>query len=89
MITGLQVRYDPEADAVYVSFREVEAGGIRDSLELDESRHVDYDHNDQIVGIEFLKVRDGINLDGVPHADDIRHALEQLLGTRLTSKSAA
>jgi uncharacterized protein YuzE len=86
---GFFVTYDPEADAMYVSFRSVEPGGVRDSLELDESRHVDYDYDDEQVGVEFLNVSDGVNLDGVPRAAEIRTTLERLLATRLSSKSAA
>ncbi len=89
MSTLLQIRFDVEADAMYVSFRDVEDGGIRDSQELDESRHIDFDYDDSVVGVEFLNVSRGINLSGVPHSEDVRVAIERLLGTRVTSRSAA
>lgn len=88
-MNGLLLQYDPEADALYVSFRELRPGEGRGSREIDESRFVAYDYDDQIVGVEFLNVRDGIVLEGVPRAEDIRQAIERLLDTRLVSKSAA
>ncbi len=89
MSATLQIRFDVEADAISVSFRDVEDGGIRDSRELDESRYIDVDHDDHIVGVEFLNVGHGIDLTGVPHAEDIHHAIDRLLGTHVISRSAA
>ncbi len=88
-MTGLFVTYDPDADALYVRLRHVGPGGIRGARELDESRHVDYDYEDAPVGVEFLNASDGVDLEDVPMAAEIRVILEQLFATRFTSKSAA
>lgn len=70
------LQYDDQADALYVSFREVEPGGISTVRMVDERRNVDYDAANEPVGVEFLCVSDGISLDGIPHGDRIAHALQ-------------
>jgi uncharacterized protein YuzE len=61
----MEVRYDLEADAIYVRLRPTEH--VR-TEEIDSRRLVDYDANDEVVGIEFLFVSKGLNLQGVPEA---------------------
>ncbi len=72
----IQFSYDPEADAVYISFGEPE-GRVRPK-ELDRRRHVDYDDAGALVGIEFLFVSKGMDLDGVPEAERVRDLLRSL-----------
>ncbi len=69
----MQVRYDPEADAVYVDLREAQ-GRVR-TTRIDEQRLLDYDEEGMLVGVEFLFVSRGLHLDGLPEAEYI----EQLL----------
>ena len=69
------IRYDPEADALYVSFRAARPGDAVRTVELDERRRVDYDDRDEPIGLEVLDARDGIHLERVPRADEIREAL--------------
>ena len=69
----IQIQFDPEGDALYVSLDDVD--GELESEELDEFRIVDYDENGIPVGIEFLFVSRGLNLTGVPEADRIAAAI--------------
>ncbi len=69
------LQYDDQVDALYVSFREVEPGGVAQVHMVDDRRNVDYDASGEPVGVEFLCVSDGINLRDIPHADEIAHAL--------------
>ena len=62
-------------DALYVSFREVEPGGVKRVQIVDSRRNVDYDASGQAVGVEFLCVSDGIDLHDIPQADQIARAL--------------
>ncbi len=53
---------DEQADAVYVQFRR---SAVARTEELNDSVAVDYDAEDQPVGVEFLNVSLGIELDRV------------------------
>ena len=69
------IRYDPEVDALYISFGPLEHGQARSTHELDERRRVDFDEGGEPIGLEVLNAHEGIDLDGVPRADEIRAAL--------------
>lgn len=71
-MTGMEISYDTEADAMFVWFRD-RVGTVRTSI-LDDFRFVHHD-DEGIVGVEFIEVSSGINLDVVPRADEIREAL--------------
>ncbi len=68
----MQVSYDEEADAMYVRFRPRE-GHIK-STRIDEQRVLDRD-DAGIVGVEFLFVSRGVNLEGLPEAEHIAEAM--------------
>ncbi len=46
----MKVRYDLEADILYIFIKE---GKVRDTEEIDEDLFVEYDENGNIVGIEI------------------------------------
>jgi uncharacterized protein YuzE len=69
------IEYDPEADAIYARLQVVVPGGARGARLLDDCRMVYYDHADNIIGVEFLGVSEGIDLKGVPHEQEIAAAL--------------
>ena len=70
----MQVRYDTEADAIYVSLREHD-GQLRSRNAGDWRRVVDYDEAGEPVGVELLAVSTGLDLDGLPEADAIGAAI--------------
>lgn len=72
------VTYDPEADALYISFRPRRAGDAIRTVELGDERQVDYGEDGALLGVEFLGVRHGINLDDVPRVDEVRAAIASL-----------
>jgi uncharacterized protein YuzE len=80
----MQVRYDPEADAIYVSLREHD-GQLRSRNAGDWRRVVDYDEAGEPVGVELLAVSTGLDLDGLPEADAIGAALRSF--PRLEARS--
>ena len=67
--------YDPSGPGVFwvrFEFREK----ISYSRQLDFFRTLDYDDEDEVIGVEFVAPNtQGINLEGVPHADEIAEAI--------------
>jgi uncharacterized protein YuzE len=72
------VRYDPEADLIYVILEDGE-GEVFGEEELDEhQRIVHRDARGEIVAVEFLLASRGIDLTGLPRAAEIADALRSL-----------
>ncbi|MGE0134718.1 MAG: DUF2283 domain-containing protein [Dehalococcoidia bacterium] len=69
---AMEIRYDTEADAMFIWFRE--RGQHPYVRIIDDVRFLRMD-DDGIAGVEFLDVSRGMNLDAIPHADEIREAL--------------
>ncbi len=69
----MQIQYDPEADAIYVALQTPH--GLVKGDRIDERRTVCYDERGQMVGVEFLFVSKGIDLDRMPEAEEIHEAL--------------
>ena len=46
----MKVRYDPEADILYILVKE---GKVKDTEEIDKDLFVEYDENGNIAGIEI------------------------------------
>lgn len=64
----MQVRYDSEADAIFLLLRAAqggEAGGRR----LDDTRIVHLDRSGRVFAYEFLSVSRGVSLDGIGSDD--------------------
>lgn len=51
----MKVRYDPEADVVYIWFRE---GEIAESDEIKEGIIIDYDSKGKLLAIELLDAKE-------------------------------
>lgn len=66
---------DPRADAIYVQVSDLP---VTYSKELDDNRVVDYSHDDIPVGIEFLSVSEGIDLNDLPLNLQLSAAFEGL-----------
>ena len=58
----MKMEYDPEADGLYISLREIGEGQACHSDEVAPGCIVDYDENDQVIGIEILHARDNVEL---------------------------
>ncbi len=68
----MDIRYDTDADAMFVWFRD-RSPNLRTRI-LDDNRFILVD-DEGVVGLEFLFVSSGLDLEGVPQADEIRRAL--------------
>jgi len=51
----MKIRYDPEADAMYIKFREAT---VDHTKEIDENTIVDFDETGKVIGIEILFVKE-------------------------------
>ena len=80
----MELRYDPDADAIYVALREHE-GAVRSRSAGDWRRVVDYDGTGKPVGVELLAVSTGLDLDGLPEAEAISAAIRSF--PRLEARS--
>lgn len=69
------ITFDPLADAIYVSLRRRSDGDVARTEELGDDRQVDYNAEGDLLGVEFLGVSQGLNLEGVPHASEIEAGL--------------
>ena len=70
-----KVEYDPEADAVYVRLNDRRYARTE---ELDDYRNIDYDADGCAIGVEFLYVSKGVDLNEVPQATAVAEALRRL-----------
>ena len=75
---GVLLEYDAAADVLYVSLCEARPGGAKRTREIDERRRIDFDADGRPIGVEFGDASDGVLLDGVPAADEIRRALRAM-----------
>ena len=59
----MEVRKYPDTDALYLKLRDTQ---YQQGQELDESRHLLFDVNGDVLGVSFLYVSEGVDLDGIP-----------------------
>ena len=64
----MRIRYDPEADAVYVYLRNKPYAYGKD---LDDQRRIDYAADDTPIGIEILCVSKGVDVDEFPEQENV------------------
>lgn len=74
----MRLHYDTETDSLYVYLAGLEAGVASTDRRLDERRLIDYDRYGQPIGIELLEVSRGVDLRGLPSANEIRAAIRAL-----------
>jgi uncharacterized protein YuzE len=67
--------YDPEADALYIHLREA---AYDHGFDVDAQRRVDYGKDGLPVGVELLRVSEGVKLDGLPERATIEQVLREL-----------
>lgn len=63
----MKIRFDPEANAVYILIREITFGDIGGTSVADNGVILDKDAKGDVRGYEFLCVKEnGLPLDGIP-----------------------
>lgn len=75
----MRVRYDSDADVVFIVLREPE-GGESGGERIDERRYAHFDGADRVFAYEFLSVSSGVVLDGIETRDAtlIREAIDSV-----------
>jgi uncharacterized protein YuzE len=71
----MNATYDRDADAAYVGFSSRTSAR---QVQLDDSRILDYSTDGAIVGVEFLSPSHGVDLAGIPRANEVARALHRL-----------
>lgn len=69
----MKIKYDPEADAVYIYLSNKPYAYGKD---LDIERRIDYASDDTPIGIELLSVSKGVNPDNLPEQRKVIQLLE-------------
>ncbi len=72
----MKARYSPEADALYVRLRQGKIDHT-EPLQGDDNRLVDYDVTGTPVGIEILDASRGIDMEGLPWAEELSKAAKR------------
>ena len=63
----MEVRKYPDTDALYLKLRDTQ---YQCGRELDDGRHLLLDVNGDVLGVSFMYVSEGVDLDGIP-SDDV------------------
>jgi len=71
----IKYTYDKEADAIYVYLNDKPYSY---TIELDDSRNIDYAKDDTPIGIELLYVSNGVNTMDLPNVMAVERVLEVL-----------
>lgn len=69
----MKFKYDKQADAVYIYLSHKQYAYGKD---LDDERRIDYASDHTPIGVELLCVSKGVNMNGIPRADEITNVLE-------------
>jgi len=70
----VEIRYDKEADAVYLRLSDEQYAY---GEELDPERRIDYDADGKPIGIELLCVSEGVDLRNLPEYDAVSELLSR------------
>jgi uncharacterized protein YuzE len=74
----MKMTYSPRADALYIYFGQHRRVEGSDELSSDQSiRVVDYSADGSVVGVEILGTKNGIDVTGLPRAEEIAGLLQQ------------
>ena len=71
----MNIKYDREADAIYVRLTPDKQYAY--GKDLDDERRIDYAADRTPIGVELLCVSQGVNLSGLPEWDQIAKLLAQ------------
>ena len=72
-----RARYSPSTDAVYVYLPVVHGEYFR-TTDVGDGVMLDYDRDRVIFGVEFSNASQGVNLEGLAHAEFIADAIREV-----------
>ena len=89
----MRLEYDLRGDIAYISVSGADADGVVHRMEPigaseEYDRGIDYDADDKIVGYELMNASLGLNLEGLPHRDDIAAFITRVTALQVLSKAS-
>ena len=87
----MRLEYDPRGDIAYISVA-ADANATVDRTERvgdgeEYERGIDFDANGRIIGYEFMQASHGLDLNDLPHGDEIATFLDSVIGLRVIQKA--
>lgn len=68
-----KIEYDKEADSIYIGLNDKPVSYTKS---LDNSRHIDFDDENNPIGIELFNVSAGVTVGKLPFAEPLAKILE-------------
>lgn len=88
----MRLEYDPIGDIAYIYVSEDIAATVHHTDRIGESaeyqRGIDYAADGSVFGYEFMNASHGLNLDGLPHQDEIAAFILRVAGLRVLSTAS-
>ena len=88
----MRLEYDPRGDIAYVHVGPVANARVDHTERVGDSeeyqRGIDYDPNGEIVGYEFMNASRGLDLESLPHREEIAMLLANVAGLRVIQKAS-
>jgi uncharacterized protein YuzE len=88
----MKLEYDPRGDIAYIHVGSSEDTAVSHTEPVGDGeeyeRGIDYDAAGAIVGYEFMNASRGLNLDGLPHREEIAAFIAGVAGLRVLSKAS-
>lgn len=77
ILVVMKLRYDPAADAIYIYLsKKRRVSPTREMHSEHSMRLVDYDKEGNVIGIEILGTKQGIDVEGLPQEEDVAALLQ-------------
>ena len=67
----MKITYDKEANAAYISLKDINAGEVKRTVELKEDIMLDFDKQGKLIGIEILNASKIMNKEVLAEAEQI------------------
>lgn len=64
----MKIKYDKNADAVYIYFKEIEEGEVDRTISLNDNVAIDLDKEGRTLGIEILETKKNLPLTALKSA---------------------
>ena len=74
---SLRVEYDRSCGCAYVDLQSGRSGEYAWTERLDQERAIDWDAAGEPLGLDFMNASTGVDLSGIPYANQVAKALRQ------------
>lgn len=85
----MRLEYDPVGDIVYIRVADGDVDRTEDvSPGRQYDRGIDYDERGRIIGYEFMNASRGLDLVGLPHAEQLAAFIASVTTLRVVRKAS-